>query len=95
MFSPPIEVDSSWCPVEEYIQNHQELDPTEKIYFDNYDAEALRGILDTQHKIIDYMKKKHFKKLVQVLIIIDDFADDPSLVRQSKMLHPFLCERST
>ena len=33
------------------------------------------------------MEKKKYKKFLQMLIIIDDFADDPSFTRQSKMLH--------
>ena len=32
------------------------------------------------------MKKRGAKKLFQILIIIDDFADDPSFTRQSKLL---------
>ena len=57
MFSPSSEVDASWLPVKEYINNHIEVDPDEVIYFDNYDSEALRSILDTQHKIRYYTKK--------------------------------------
>ena len=34
----------------------------EPIYFDHYDAEALSDIIDTQHKIIDYMKKQGHTK---------------------------------
>ena len=59
----------------------------EPIYFDHYNPEALHEILDTQHKITEYTKKRNFKKLFQILIIIDDFADDPSFTRHSKMLH--------
>jgi hypothetical protein len=33
------------------------------------------------------MKQKKYNKLFQILIIIDDFADDPSFTRQSKLLH--------
>ena len=33
------------------------------------------------------MKKQNHKKLHQILIIIDDHADDPSFSRQSKLLH--------
>ena len=33
------------------------------------------------------MKKRGDKKLFQILIIVDDFADDPSFTRQSKLLH--------
>ena len=64
------------------IQNIDE-DP---LYVDHYDQNALHDILYTQHKIIEYTKKE-FKKLFQILIIIDDFTDDPSFTRHSKMLH--------
>ena len=33
------------------------------------------------------MKSKGFTKIYQVLIIVDDFADDPTFTRQSKLLH--------
>ena len=36
---------------------HTDDDP---IYFDHYDAEALQEILDTQRKIIEYTRKKHY-----------------------------------
>ena len=59
----------------------------EPIYFDHYDPEALANILETPHKITNFLKKRGDKKLFQILIIIDDFADDPSFTRQSKLLH--------
>ena len=52
---------------------HTEEEP---IYFDHYDPEALHDILGTQHKITQYMKNRGDKKMFQILIIIDDFADD-------------------
>jgi hypothetical protein len=33
------------------------------------------------------MKSKNIKKLYSILIVIDDFADDPSFSRHSKLLH--------
>ena len=89
IFSPSIEVDASWLPVKKYIENEMGVKHTDEdpIYFDHYDPEALHDILDTQHKITDYTKKKNFKRLFQILIIIDDFADSPEFTRQSKMLH--------
>ena len=33
------------------------------------------------------MKKHKMQKLYQIIIIIDDFADQPSFTRQSKLLH--------
>ena len=89
IFSPSIEVDMTWRPVKEYIEKHMKVKHTaeEPIYFDHYDPDALANILDTQHKITNFMKKRGDKKLFQILIIVDDFADDPSFTRQSKLLH--------
>ena len=33
------------------------------------------------------MKKQDYKKLYNILIVIDDFADNPSFTRHSKLLH--------
>ena len=59
----------------------------EPIYFDHYNPEALLRIITTQHKVIEFQKKQNHKKLFSVLVIVDDFADDPSFSRQSKLLH--------
>jgi hypothetical protein len=58
-----------------------------KTYFDHYTPEDLMNIISTQHKVTDYMKKQKNKKLYSILIIVDDFADDPSFSRHSKLLH--------
>ena len=89
IFSPSIEVDASWLPVKDYISKHMKVEHTdeEPIYFDNYNPEDLQKIIETQHKITDYMKKSDSKKLFQILIIVDDFADSAEFTRQSKLLH--------
>ena len=89
IFSPSIEVDLTWKPVQDYIEKHMKVRHTaeEPIYFDHYDPDALGNILETQHKITIFLKKRGDTKLFQILIIVDDFADDPSFTRQSKLLH--------
>jgi len=89
IFSPSIDIDYTWVPVKNYIANDMKALETEddKFYFDEYDPGALEHIIETQHKITDYMKKHKYKTLYQILIVIDDFADDPSFTRQSKLLH--------
>ena len=89
IFSPSIDVDQTWQPVKNYIDKHMKVKHTkeEPIFFAHYDPDALAHILDTQHKITNFMKKRGDKKLFQILIIVDDFADDPSFTRQSKLLH--------
>ena len=59
----------------------------EPIFFDHYDPEALSKIIHTQHKVTELMKKNGHKKLYQILVVVDDFADEPSFTRQSKILH--------
>ena len=89
IFSPSIDVDATWQPVKQYIESEMKVHPKEEepIYFNNYDPEALHKIIETQHKVIEYQKKQNHKKLFSILIIVDDFADDPSFSRHSKMLH--------
>ncbi|CAE7941936.1 unnamed protein product [Symbiodinium sp. KB8] len=59
----------------------------EKTYFEEYNPEALNQIISTQHKVIDYQKKNKQKSLHSILIVIDDFADDPKFVRYSNILN--------
>jgi hypothetical protein len=89
IFSPSIDIDYTWKPVKNYIENDMKAVETEddKFYYDEYDPVALEHIIETQHKITNYMKKHKYKTLFQILIVIDDFADDPSFTRQSKLLH--------
>ena len=89
IFSPSIDVDSTWLPVKKYIEEEMKVfhKKEEPIFFDHYDPEALHKIIDTQHKVIDYMKKQNIKKLYSILVVVDDFADDPSFSRHSKILH--------
>ena len=89
IFSPSIDVDYSWEPVKEYINKTMKVKDTkdEPIYFDHYDPQALEHIVSTQHKIAEYMKKQDYKKIYQILIVIDDFADDARFTRQDKLLH--------
>jgi len=89
IFSPSIDVDATWSPVKKYIEDEMELKGSdkEKFYFDHYDPEDLKQIIDTQHKVIEYMKKHNHKKLYSILVVVDDFADDPRFSRHSKLLH--------
>jgi hypothetical protein len=89
IFSPSIDVDHSWESVKKYMKEDLKLNETdeEKYFFSEYNPEALMNIIDTQKKISEYQKKNDHKRLYQILIVIDDFADDPSFCRHSKLLH--------
>ena len=82
-------LDHTWYPVKDYIQKHMKVEETkdDPIYFDEYDPEALTKIIETQTQITELMKKKGKSKMFQVLIVVDDFADDKSFSRNSRLLH--------
>jgi hypothetical protein len=90
IFPPSIEVDfQTWKPVKDYIEKEMGLKHTdeEPIYFGEYDAEALNKIINQQRKVCELQKKENHKTLHQILIVIDDFADNPEFSRQSRLLH--------
>ena len=82
-------VNHTWEPVKEYIHKHMKIQHSdeEPIYFSEPYFPALETIIDTQHRIIKYMKSQCHTKLYQILIIIDDFADDEQFSRISKLLN--------
>ena len=87
IFSPSINVDHSWEPVKNYIEKDLKINTEkEKVYFE-YNHEDLEHIISTQFKLIDHLKKQDYKNLYNILIVIDDFADNPSFTRHSKLLH--------
>jgi stress-induced morphogen len=78
IFSPSINVDYTWQPVKRYMEEELKLfeNDKEKFYYDKFDVEALTKIIDTQHKIIQYLKRNGKSSLFSILVIIDDFADN-------------------
>ncbi len=88
VFSPSIDIDKTW----ETVKKHQSDDmkaiakDKEKLHFNYYDPADLEHIINTQHKVIKLMKASDKEKLLSILIVIDEFADDAVFMRQSKLL---------
>ena len=70
-----------------HIRDHIKPSEREKCYFDSYDPAELEQVINTQKKVIDYRKEQKHKDLYQILIVIDDFADDTNFTRKSQLLH--------
>ena len=87
IWSPSIQVDSTWKPVKDYIRDHIKPNGREKYYFDSYEPSELEQVIKTQQKVIDYQNEQKHKDLYHILIVIDDFADDTSFTRKSQLLH--------
>ena len=87
LWSPSIQVDHTWKPVLKYIEEHMGIDPDKEQYaFESYDPEELGKQIEMQFKIAELAKKRG-KKVPNILILVDDFADVPEFTRQSKLLH--------
>ena len=87
IWSPPIEVDNNWEPVNNYIRDYIQPSDRETYYFDSRDPAELQQVITTQQKVIDYQKEQKHKDLYQIFIVIDDFADDTNFTRKSQLLH--------
>ena len=80
-------LDHVWDPAKEYIEQKLGVNPEKEPYaFDHYNPAALAEIVDTQFKLADHMKRKG-KHIYGILIIIDDFADNPTFSRNERLVH--------
>ena len=50
IWSPSINVDSTWKPVKDYIRDHIKPSDREKCYFDSYEPSELEQVIKTQQK---------------------------------------------
>ena len=88
IISPTIHIDKSWEPVKQYMTDVLKMNPEkEHCFMDQYDSQRLDAIVETQEKVADYMKEQKYKSVFQILIVLDDVADNPSLTRHDKLLH--------
>ena len=89
VFSPSVNVDQTWEAVKKYQADvmHVRESDDEVLYHEHYTVEALEKIIETQAKVILHLKKQKHTHLYSVLVIVDDFADDPHFSRHSKLLH--------
>ena len=89
IWSPSIEIDSTWKPVTDYIRDHIKPSDRETCYFDSYDPAELEQVIKrkTQQKVIDYKTEQTHKDLYQIAIVVHDFADDTNFTRKSQLLH--------
>ena len=86
IWSPSINVDSTWRPVKDYIRDHIKPSDRETCYSDSYEPSELEQIIKMQRKAIDYQKEQNHKYLYQIVTLVDDFVDDPSFTRKSQLL---------
>ena len=88
VFSPSVHVDPCWNPVKTFVRETLQVDEKKEQWaWDRYDPAALQEIIDTQREVIAASKAKGLKRLFNVLIVVDDFADNPAFSRREALLH--------
>ena len=86
-FSQSAKVDSNLKPLQQYCK--EELEQKEPCLYDSFDEEFLREHLEEQLQMTQHMKKRAEKQGkrtaagFQTCIVIDDFADMPSVMRKA------------
>ena len=55
--------------------------------WDHYDPGALQGLIATQKEVIAAAKEKKVRRMFNILIVVDDFADEPAFSRRDALLH--------
>ena len=88
VFSPSVHVDPCWRPVAKFVREELKVDPDKEQWaWDRYDPAALQEIIDTQRQVIAAAKEKKLRRMFNVLIVVDDFADNPQFSRREALLH--------
>ena len=81
-FSPSATVDDSLDPLREYVKTLQDQD-TDPTFHDEFDVNFIKSILDKQRKISELLKGRGAKKRFNVIIIVDDHADNPAAMHRA------------
>jgi hypothetical protein len=84
IFSPSVNIDMTWLPVKNYVEHTLKVDTDkEPSFFEEWDPARLEKIIGDQFKMVEYQKKKGYKRLFSILVVIDDFADRPDLMHNN------------
>ncbi len=88
IFSPSVLVDGVWKPVIHMCRSELgQDDAKEPFLFESYNPDDLERVIATQQEVIKRAKDAGLKRLFNVFIIIDDFADNPAFTRQERLVH--------
>ena len=94
VFSPSVDIDSSWDSVKEFVRDKLNVRSEEKCFFHEFDHAALEKNVAEQHELTIALKaKKGNKQLFNILIVIDDFSDSPEVLHNQgkNMLNSLMC----
>jgi hypothetical protein len=85
VWSPSINLDPVWATVKDYAK--KVLKQEDDCFFQEFHTQDLQAVIDKQQKLITQLKERGAKMLPNILIVVDDFADDTAVARRETLLH--------
>jgi GTPase SAR1 family protein len=87
VFSPSVHADPAWVPVRRFVKETMRVPDKEQWAWDHYDPRALEEIIQLQREVVAAAKARKLRKMFSILIVVDDFADNPAFSRRDALLH--------
>jgi hypothetical protein len=85
VWSPSIHLDPVWATVREFAK--KVLKQEDDCFFQEFHTQDLQAVIDKQQKLITQLKERGTKMLPNILVVVDDFADDAAVARRETLLH--------
>jgi DNA segregation ATPase FtsK/SpoIIIE-like protein len=85
VWSPSILLDPVWATVREFAK--KVLKQEDDCFFSEFHTQDLQAVIDKQQKLITQLKERGTKMLPNILVVVDDFADDAAVARRETLLH--------
>jgi hypothetical protein len=85
VWSPSIHLDPVWATVREFAK--KVLKQEDDCFFEEFHTQDLQAVIDKQQKLITQLKERGTKMLPNILVVVDDFADDAAVARRETLLH--------
>ncbi|MBU6280437.1 MAG: hypothetical protein KGN78_14445 [Actinomycetales bacterium] len=85
VWSPSINLDPVWATVREFAK--KVLKQEDDCFFEEFHTQDLQAVIDKQQKLITQLKERGTKMLPNILVVVDDFADDAAVARRETLLH--------
>ena len=81
-FSASADLDPALAPIKKYCVQELGMDPDrEECLYNTFDLQIVENIISRQRKALKQAKLQRLEELPQVLLVIDDFADDVKVAR--------------
>jgi GTPase SAR1 family protein len=87
VFSPSVHVDPAWLPVKKFVEDELKVPKAEQWAWDHYDPLALEQLIATQKEVIAVAKQEKVRRMFNILVVVDDFADNAAFSRRDALLH--------